>query len=236
MPQQNKLLKNGTRIGRLEILYLSDKKLNNGRVYHCRCDCGNECDVRAYSLRSGQTQSCGCLAREKSSERLKNKFITDLTGQKFGKLTVKSLTDKRINGGTVWLCECECGNLKEVARKQLITGDTLSCGCLKSKGELIIKNLLLQNNIPFKEQQTFDNLLGINGGKLKFDFFINDTYLIEFDGEQHYRESTLFSHDNLIDRQENDRRKNEFAKNNNIPLIRIPYYKIKTLTIDDLIL
>lgn len=71
------------------------------------------------------------------------KFI-DLTGQKFGKLTViKRDTDKsKINetNKTLWLCECECGNEVTVTRTNLMTGNTKSCGCynieqLQSRGK-----------------------------------------------------------------------------------------------------
>ena len=51
-------------------LYVLYKVVKNGRVYwHCKCTCGNETDVRGDSLRSGDTKSCGCLQRERSSEQ-----------------------------------------------------------------------------------------------------------------------------------------------------------------------
>ena len=61
------------------------------------------------------------------------KNFNDLIGHKFGKLTViKNVgTNKRHN--TLWLCKCECGNNKIVARDKLITGNTKSCGCLKKQ-------------------------------------------------------------------------------------------------------
>lgn len=59
--------------------------------------------------------------------------LKDLTGQKFGKLTVikKIGTDKRYN--TLWLCKCECGNDKIVARDKLVVGHTKSCGCARKE-------------------------------------------------------------------------------------------------------
>ena len=76
--------------------------------------------MRAFSLKNGDTKSCGCLSRRLSSERNKNKFIKDLTGQKFGKLTVLHLSETRTsNGGAKWICQCECGNLKEASSKSL---------------------------------------------------------------------------------------------------------------------
>lgn len=60
----------------------------------------------------------------------KHKYI-DLTNQRFGKLTVLSPTDKRMDqGSVVWLCKCDCGNLKEVSARRLNRGKVRSCGCL----------------------------------------------------------------------------------------------------------
>jgi hypothetical protein len=57
--------------------------------------------------------------------------LVNLTGRKFGKLTVASKTNRRSsNGGVVWLCKCDCGNIKEVIGHSLSTGNTSSCGCI----------------------------------------------------------------------------------------------------------
>lgn len=54
----------------------------------------------------------------------------DLTGQRFGRLTVQSRTDERDRNGTiVWVCLCICGNEKRVSAKLLTGGNTRSCGC-----------------------------------------------------------------------------------------------------------
>ena len=61
------------------------------------------------------------------------KFL-DLTGQRFGKLTVIKFS-KDVQSGNrkrkYWLCQCDCGNLKEVRTDGLTRGTTKSCGCLK---------------------------------------------------------------------------------------------------------
>ncbi len=54
----------------------------------------------------------------------------DLTGQKFGKLTAISRTEKKGHKGlAVWLCVCECGRLTEVESYNLRSGRVKSCGC-----------------------------------------------------------------------------------------------------------
>ncbi len=61
------------------------------------------------------------------------KTAKDLTGQKFGKLTVleKVGADKRYNA--LWLCKCDCGNEKIITRDRLVTGHSKSCGCLRKE-------------------------------------------------------------------------------------------------------
>lgn len=56
--------------------------------------------------------------------------IKDLTGMRFGRLTVLSLTDKRHHHQVIWLCQCDCGKIVEVNGTYMRTGDTKSCGCL----------------------------------------------------------------------------------------------------------
>jgi len=54
----------------------------------------------------------------------------DLTGEKFGRLTVVSFDSINKNGTPVWNCLCECGNKSKVTRSHLRSGSTKSCGCL----------------------------------------------------------------------------------------------------------
>ena len=58
--------------------------------------------------------------------------VHDLTGQKFGLLTVIGLaeTDTR---KTYWVCKCDCGNMKTVRSDSLLCGAIKSCGCIKRK-------------------------------------------------------------------------------------------------------
>lgn len=98
---------------------------------------------------------------------------------------------------------------------------------------------MTNNNISYKTQIQFEDCKYINN--LSFDFGIYDDnnillYLIEYDGEQHYKCSqqgwnTL---ENLEQTKIRDKIKNEWCKNNNIPLIRIPYTIYETLNINDL--
>lgn len=57
------------------------------------------------------------------------KFI-DLTGEKFGKLTVIKRIKDKSNNHIMWLCKCDCGNTKVVRGSSLTSGESKSCGCV----------------------------------------------------------------------------------------------------------
>lgn len=165
----------------------------------------------------------------------------NLIGQKFGKLTVLNMSQKRRNRHTYWFCECECGNICEVCSRELLNGDTQSCGCLSrnnsSHGELKIIQLLKDANISFITQKRITT-----GQSYKFiDFCVNynnQEYFIEYDGKQHFLENCHFGDENetLETIQRRDKEKNQYCIDNKIPLIRIPYTKYNTLCLDDLLL
>lgn len=58
--------------------------------------------------------------------------IKDLTGRKFGRLTVASLIGRR-KKRTYWACMCECGQTTEVSGGNLSSGQVSSCGCLRKE-------------------------------------------------------------------------------------------------------
>lgn len=57
-------------------------------------------------------------------------FPIDITGQKFGRLTVLSRSTNNKEGRAMWRCLCDCGNETIVLGKNLRNGHTKSCGCL----------------------------------------------------------------------------------------------------------
>jgi len=57
----------------------------------------------------------------------------DISGKKYGRLTVIEWTGETSNRGRVWLCRCECGNTIEKSIGALNYGETKSCGCLRKE-------------------------------------------------------------------------------------------------------
>lgn len=228
----------GNQYGRLTVLYRAPDHItssgNKKVMWHCKCECGNEKDIDAQSLRNNLTKSCGCLQKEKASQI---KFI-NLTGQRSGKLIAIEPTKERKHGNIVWKCQCDCGNIHYVTSNNFSMKKVQSCGqCINShnsKGEEKIKQLLIDNNYNFETEKIFDDCYFNTKGRCRFDFYINNQYLIEYDGRQHYiKDKNGFGSD-LDNIQKRDKYKNQWCKEHNIPLIRIPYTAYEELTIEDL--
>lgn len=212
------------RFGRLLALYPTEKRCGNSVVWHCVCDCGKECNVSIQNLRNGNTKSCGCYAKELMIKKGRES-AKDIFGMKFGKLTCIRPTEKRKLRCIIWECKCDCGNTCYVDIGSLKSGNTVSCGCETSKGEQKIHSLLQKMNILFITQKTFPKCVNDKTNrKLKFDFYLPDYNIcIEYDGKQHFEETSMCE-DTLEERKNRDKIKNKFCKENNIGLIRIPYW------------
>ncbi len=204
------------RFGKLIAIKRAKPRQDKYTRWICQCDCGNVVEVRTDYLTSKHTTSCGC-------EKAKCFLTKDLIGQRFGKLTVL----QTLPGGKK-ICQCDCGNRTTVLTYNLTNGNTQSCGCLKSKGELKINELLTKMMISYKTQYSFEDCRFPDTNRLAyFDYaiFHNDKLicLIEYDGAQHYTgwgQSEL----SLTHIAQYDNYKTEYCQKHKIPLIRIPYF------------
>lgn len=217
----------GQKFGRL--IVIEKDRIKKGNYWKCKCDCGNIVSARGVDLKREAVQSCGCLQKEKVKQY--NWQPLDLIGQRFGKLVVLKRIENDDRGNTRWECRCDCGNILRIRGGALTTGNTKSCGCLSSKGNAEIKQLLQKHNIKYQDEF----LIQYKQHNYKFDFAILEGQkvirLIEFDGEQHYKEVPLFK-EGLEKIQERDEEKNQWAKEHNIPLVRIPYWERDSITLD----
>ena len=105
-----------------------------------------------------------------------------------------------------------------------------------SFGEEKIIEILNKAGINFKTQYEFDDLIFPSGRKARFDFYIDNKYIVEYDGEQHfqYRGSGWNTEENFMRTLSNDLVKNQYCIDNNIPIIRIPYTNFNDLCLEDL--
>lgn len=100
----------------------------------------------------------------------------------------------------------------------------------------MIRDILIDNEIPFVQEYSFDSLRGKR--KLRFDFAIFDEngkidYLIEFQGKQHYEPIEHFGGIEGLRRQHtHDRQKRNFCETKKIPLLVFTYQEEKKLNLD----
>lgn len=220
----------GQRFGRLVVLERCDEWYtypngNRDFKWFCQCDCGNTTITRGNILRNKHfSQSCGCWRKEES---IKDE---DMIGRDFGSCRVESRADRIYVTETAsvdaWKCVCVCGNHFVARGPQLRFGKAVSCGCLStSKWETWTAQFLDAHKVSYKTQKTYNDLRGVGGHVLLYDFCITGDdcdVLIECQGLQHYQPVDYFGGQESFERQvEHDKRKREYAKVHNIPLIEI---------------
>lgn len=229
----------GNKYGKLTVISFYQKNIDRHYIWTCKCDCGNIENIEGTRLRSREKNQCNECSRKEHIPQ-----YIDETNNIYGALKViKYDENKSHSKNAYWICQCQCGNIISVSGIKLRNGQ-ISCGCLKSKGEFKINQLLTENNFYYKTQIKFSNCINPKTNKeLPFDFGVykdkNKTelkYLIEYDGQQHfdYKNRWYNTEEDFKEQQERDKIKDKYCKDNNIPLIRISYNQYDSLTIEDL--
>jgi hypothetical protein len=213
-----------------EFNYLTPMYYIKGGKWHCKCRCGNETDVDTRNLKSSHTKSCGCLI-------FASKNVYDMSDYESDDIKVIIREGSDEQQIALWRCFCKhCGNIFVTRGSSIRTGYTKSCGCIHSLNEKNITQILIENNIEFATQYTFPDLKGDNK-VLRFDFAIFKnkqlSHLIEYNGEQHYKQVKGSWGNSFELLQKYDGLKKEYCKKNNIQLITIKYNQ--NYTIEDLI-
>ena len=245
-------IKEGENINNIKIISRTNNNKHGSAMFICQCPyCNKFFLAKGKNIKAGITKSCGCYNRQTASVRMKkyneeqNSFIQ---GERFGKLEVIEDLGLRQqqsrNKNERWVkCKCDCGKYKECRLNDLKQGLIHSCGCLGSSyAEFIIEQILTENNISFKREIKFKDLLSSKNAPLRFDFGVYDQqdallYLIEFDGRQHFSgpEAKWNQEGNTLEEiQQRDKLKNEYCQKNKIPLIRIPSQHLKGISLKDL--
>lgn len=202
----------GKRYGKLMVVSRASNK-GKDTYWNCKCDCGNYVTVLGDNLKHNRQTSCGCIK------------ANDLTNMRFGKLRALSRSDN-IGDNVFWNCVCDCGQQIKIRSTSLTSGNTRSCGCLVSSGELKIGEILNNLHIKYVRQKSFQDCKIKN--VLRFDFYLPEyDTCIEFQGKQHYMPIDYFGGEEqfnaLVVRDETKKR---YCNKNNIQLVEIKYDEI----------
>ena len=182
----------------------------------CKCKIdGYEWETIPQNLLKGS--SCPkCAGKYKTTEEFK---------QEMKKINENiEILGEYVNAKTKIKVRCKKdGNIWNAKPNDLLSG----CGCPQcneSKGEKRIRKYLDNKNINYEKQYRFNDCK--NKKTLPFDFYISSLNIaIEYDGEQHYKIIKHFGGlDNLIITVIRDTIKTKYCEENNIKLIRIPYW------------
>lgn len=187
--------------------------------------CGNKWLVMPNSILTGKRCPTCKGGIRKTLEKFKSE-VYDLTEGEY------EVVSDYVNKYTkIKLYHKDCDSYFHMTPEGFLTGSRC-LNCNASKGEHSIQKYLQNRNIEFKKEVRFEGCK--HKRTLPFDFVIynnNKLYcLIEFDGEQHFRPRGHFGGDNnLKEIQKRDSIKNEYCKENNIKLIRIPYWDFNNI-------
>lgn len=202
---------------------LSEYKTVNEPV-KMKHNCGNEYLVRPSHFKTRE-QRCKKCSRKKDREEGKKRLLNELGND------YSLCSDYENNRTDVLIKHNLCGNEYSVKPYNFTNGKRCPQCKTSSHGERLIREFLSCNNIEFKEQVKFEECK--NKKSLPFDFAIyengNIMFLLEFQGIQHYKESSLFGKKSFIETQKNDKIKKDFCKENNISLLEIKYTQIKNI-------
>lgn len=194
--------------------------INNETKIECRCKIH---DVLFYyypkHLLRGQTGCKKCISNKLSKLKTHNEFIDSIKTNDIIILGEYKGSHEKIK------TKCKkCGHIWNPSATSLVSG--FGCPkCNNSKGEQKISEILCKNNIEFETQKKYDDLLGVGGRKLSYDFYIpNKNILIEYQGNFHDGSATIQTEEGYKIQIEHDCRKREYALKNDINLLEIWYY------------
>lgn len=189
--------------------------------YEKTCEhCGIE-----YETTDKKSKFCSSRCRDDSRRKTHREFIEELIEAHEGTIVPLGIYK---NANSNIKCKCiVCGREYSKPAYRYIGSYKEGCQCRLSKGEIEVRNWLDKHNISYKEQHGFDDLR--HKSKLLFDFAIiidnKVRMLIEYDGEQHYKKPRHWSKKKFDNQKLRDSLKNKYCQDNNIKLIRIPYYE-----------
>lgn len=209
-----------------ECKLLSTEHLGRGTKLRFMCKCGNEFE-RDYNnfKHSNQRQCTECSGGVKLLYDDVKRYIEATSNCKLISKTYN-------NNHDMMTLQCECGNLFETNFGNFKVFNKRRCGECTNKTsypELQAISILEKHKVQFKQQYKFSDCKHIQ--TLVFDFYLpNQNLCIEIDGKQHHEPILKYGGDEgFAKTKARDGIKNEYCKNKNIKLLRIPYWEFDNM-------
>ena len=212
------------------IILLSDIEKFTGRA-DCYCKiCKNtwNTEISHFIYNNARCPHCSDIESGKKKRKTNEAFITQLKNKNIHKITPIS---NYVSVNDNILVKCDICNYIWNTKPSLLY---LNVGCPKcniiSVGEYYISEILDELKIEYFTQKKFDDLLGVNSGKLSYDFYLPKyNLLLEFQGSHHDGKSPRQSEYQFKIQQEHDKRKREYAQNNGYDFLEIWYWDIRKI-------
>lgn len=191
-----------------------------------KCDKGHNNEAILFNI---TRHACSICAKRK-------KFTYEEVKAEFEKYGYEMISMEYINKTTHLDVLCPKKHKCRVTYAHFRIGSRCFTCCPNSKGEERIKEYLVSKQLDFIPEKKFPDCKNIR--ELLFDFYINNKFIIEYDGRQHFYSSDLFGGEKeFLLTQKRDKIKTDYCRNNNIPLLRICFtdYKNIDTILDDFI-
>lgn len=215
------------------------KPMQDGTRKYCSTECKKytgkvieclECSGKFKEKRNHKTSFCSVLCANKSKARMRTATHYEITKRIIdnskGMLVPVSLITEGVKSNPMVDILClKCNKLQSKRLKAVLSNSVCSyCDAnsysVNSSGSIEIEKFLIKNELKYVKEKTFEDLVYIN--KLRYDFFVEDRVLIEYDGRQHY-EPVWGGEEELLETKKKDKLKNDYAIRKGIKLIRISY-------------
>lgn len=214
-----------------ENIEILDEYKRIDRKIKCKCKvCGHEWNPKPNLLLEGKgCRICGIESQKQKLSKNHEDFIKEMNDIN-PNIDILGIYERNNIGIK---CKCKlCNHIWYPIPHTLLTNKTGCPKCKSSKGEDKIAIYLQENNIPYiMNKRYFKDLNGIGGMGLKPDFIIEERKIwIEYDGIGHFEPTDFagkgeeWAKENFKTLQLHDKLKDEYAKEHNWNLIRIPYW------------
>lgn len=210
------------------IIVFPGEYLNEKSRFDCQCTvCGWKWNTTAHNLSvNTKCPKCGRIKASKSRITTQDEFILKLQEAQPNIIPISEY----ISCKTAMRFKCKIDGCEWESIPSNILNCSASCpSCRSNSNENIVRNILLDLGFRVDSQYRF------NGCKdkytLPFDMFLPEhNVLVEYDGEQHYfpvpfRGNAFDAQISFEKTKLHDKIKDDFCVQNNIPLIRIPYWE-----------